>query len=65
MLIAFVSLMSYQSAVNEKPGTKLGRSTTPAVQVLAVSALRAGLPPDSPGWLVLCLGSVAGLKAAI
>src|SRR3954463_14523244 len=65
VLIAFLILMSYQSAEMVKPGTKRGRSTSPAVQVLAVSSRRLGLPPVTPGWLVLCSASVAGLNAAI
>src|SRR3569623_2946109 len=49
--IALLSLMSYQSKLAVSPRTKLGRSTKPAVQVLAVSAPRLGLPPELPSRL--------------
>src|SRR5579859_6322421 len=42
--MACLILMSYQSRVIVRLGMNVGRSTTPAVQVAAVSALRAALP---------------------
>ena len=43
---------------------KRGRRTTPAVQVLAVSSVRSGLPPSRPEMLEFSgeVGSPDGLK---
>src|SRR6476469_5617605 len=43
--IAFLILMSYQSAVIARRGMKRGWRTTPIVFVVAFSGLRSGLPP--------------------
>src|SRR4051812_23320917 len=64
VLTASFKRMWYQSNATLKPGMNLGRSTTPAVHVLAVSAFRFGLPPVVP-WILAFWGeksSSAGSK---
>ena len=48
VLMASLISMSYQSNETLRPGANSGRSTTPAVQVFAVSSERSRLPPDVP-----------------
>src|SRR5689334_10405239 len=52
VLIALAILMLYQSSETFSPGMNRGLRTTPAVQLLAVSSERLGLPPLNPGMLV-------------
>src|SRR5687768_14047498 len=56
-LIAPLILMWYQSTVMLKLRRKLGVSTTPAVQVLAVSSSKFGLPPLKPLMLWISAGA--------